>query len=139
MRFLPTKLKNEPQECAQLRHGLFLLDPPPFKAFVQSGTDDAPVRFDLYVNQRPEYNERPVAVYEKREGVFVRADMPPSLNERQEISRLHRVGQVKPPVIEVSLKEIQDRIADEVIDEVIAATPPKPLTLVERLKLKGVK
>lgn len=38
---------------------------PTFASFVVAGNEDSPARLDLYSKQRPEYNEQPVAVFER--------------------------------------------------------------------------
>jgi len=67
-RFLRELFLNSPADCEWMR-GTHLKagKPPQFASFVVAGNEDSPARVDLYASQRPEYNERPVAVYEQND------------------------------------------------------------------------
>jgi hypothetical protein len=63
MKFLRTQLFNEPHDISAIRLQCPALEDVSFKAFTLHGADNAPAQLDLYRNQRPEYNEKPVVVF----------------------------------------------------------------------------
>lgn len=175
MKIVRTIFKNTPEECEQIRRWLAKYDPPPFLSFILSGADDAPIRFDLYasLSGRQDGSERPVAVYERQEGHWVRTDtrvvdvakVTIKKVSPHEWKALEAEGLATPPITfpavtaqEMTIVSASTPFGEVVFDPPVKAAstpfekaegydfdtgapvaPPKPLTLAERLKLKGVK
>ena len=64
MKVLRQIFLNSPEDCDWLRTThLKHTTPPAFLSFGLDGNEDAPVNVRLYANRKPEYNEKPIAVY----------------------------------------------------------------------------
>ena len=138
MTFPRTILLNTPDNVQWLRTThLKNNQPPPFAGFVLSGNEDCPLKLELYKNAKPDYNEKPVMVYTLGEGKAYTPDRPEG-----EPPKGFGPGKATAPVtFSVPIgAELTFPSPGADWGTVVAAAPvPKPLTLAERLKAKGLR